>query len=219
MEQPTHTKAYPNKFVYAFLRLIAIVVCRTLWRLKHSGLEHIPEQLTSGLVIAANHQTYIDPVWVAIPIKSKRIRYLAWDEAFNWRFIGWLMRYLGAVPVNTRSGRSTDSWRTARETLDEGNAVMIFPEGEREFGDGKLLPFKQGAVRLALESHVPILPVTVKCGNDVWPQGLKYPKLGRVEIVYHPLMKVPPVPAGSDRHEHVKNVEEELKRIIRSAMA
>jgi 1-acyl-sn-glycerol-3-phosphate acyltransferase len=47
--------------------------------------------------------------------------------------------------------------------------------------------FKVGAVRLALEADVPILPVTIKGGNQVWPRGWKLPRPGKVEIVYHPL--------------------------------
>lgn len=208
---------YPNPFIYGILRAIAIAISKTVWRLKHSGTQNIPLHLASGYVIAANHQTYIDPVWIAIPIKSKKIRYLAWDEAFKWRFVGGLMRYLGAVPVNTRSGRSTESWRVARRTLDEGMAVMIFPEGGREFPDGKFLPFKPGAIRLALEANVPILPVTVRGANRVWPQGFKYPKPGRVEIVYHPLMYLGEAPTGKELHEFVRQSEESLKEIIASA--
>lgn len=204
--------------MYSLLRLFAFAISKTLWRLSYSGKENIPKSLASGLIVSGNHQTYMDPVWIAIPIKSKKIRFLAWDRAFNWRFIGRLMRYMGAVPVNTRTGRSTDAWRAAREALGEGNAVMIFPEGEREFADGKLLPFKQGAVRLALESGVPILPVTVKGANKVWPQGMRYPRTGKVRIVFHPLMEFTPPKNGGDRHEQLKRAEDELRAVIESAM-
>ncbi|MBK7513222.1 MAG: 1-acyl-sn-glycerol-3-phosphate acyltransferase [Chloracidobacterium sp.] len=51
---------------------------------------------------------------------------------------------------------------------------MIFSEGAREFADGKMLPFKNGAVRLALQAGVPILPVTVSGGSRIWPRSRKY---------------------------------------------
>jgi 1-acyl-sn-glycerol-3-phosphate acyltransferase len=54
-----------------------------------------------------------------------------------------------------------------------------------------MLPFKTGAVRIAIQAGVPILPVTVRGGNNIWPQGQKYPTLfRRVEIIYHPLFYV-----------------------------
>ena len=48
--------------------------------------------------------------------------------------------------------------------------------------------FKAGAVRLALEAQVPILPVTIKGGNRVWPQGWRFPRPGKVVVTYHPLL-------------------------------
>lgn len=216
MSRKVGEKTHPNRFVYEVLKAIAIAVSKVAWRLKHTGTGNIPYN-SRGFVIAANHQTYIDPVWIAIPVKQQ-ILFLAWDQAFSWPLIGRLIRYLGSAPVNTTSGRSTQSWRAARDTLSEGNAVMIFPEGEREFEDGAFLPFKPGAIRLALEADVPILPVTVKGANRVWPQGWRYPRPGRVEIVYHPLLNLGAVPPGKDRHEFVAQSEERLREIIASAL-
>ena len=70
--------------------------------------------------------------------------------------------------------------------------MIIFPEGEREFADGKLLPFKQGAARLAVQAGVGILPVTISGGDRIWPQGQKYPKIfRRAVITYHPTIEIP----------------------------
>lgn len=208
--------SYPNPIIYALLRAVALATSKIAWRLRFQGAENIPVG-DGAFIISGNHQTYIDPVWIAIPIK-KKIRFLAWDKAFTWPVVGRLVRYLGSVPVDTRSGRNTDAWRSAREALKKGNAVMIFPEGEREFADGKLLPFKPGAIRLALEADVPILPVTVKGANKVWPQGMKYPRPGRVEIIFHPVMRFERVAPGADRQEHVRRCEVWLKEVIASAM-
>jgi len=48
--------------------------------------------------------------------------------------------------------------------------------------------FKPGAVRMAMEAGVPILPVTVRGGERVWPSNRRFPRLGRVEIIYHPCL-------------------------------
>ena len=188
-----------------------------MWRISFVGTENIPNQDGRGLIVAGNHQTYLDPVWVSIPLKMQ-VRYLAWDMAFRWPVLGSLMRYLGAVPVNTRSGRSTESWREARMALAQGAAVMIFPEGAREFGDGAPMPFKSGAARLAIESGVPILPFAVRGANRVWAQGMKYPRRGTVEIEFLPVLEFGPCPEGVDRRAFVRICSEKLESTIVSKM-
>lgn len=207
------TDKNPNPFLYGLLRLFARAVSAILWRVRYVGSENIPSPDDGAMVVAANHQTYIDPVWISVPIRH-RIRFLAWDRAFSWPFIGGLIRYLGAVPVNTASGRSAASWKAAVQTLKSGGAVLIFPEGAREFADGRMLPFKPGAVRMAADCGVPILPVTVRGANNVWPQGQRWPRPGRVEIVFHPLLRFPEPSAGTDRREYFERCEETLREVI-----
>ena len=54
----------------------------------------------------------------------------------------------------------------------------MFPEGGRGNPDGSLGRFKPGAVRMALESGVPILPVTIRGGERVWPNTMRVPRVG-----------------------------------------
>ena len=181
---------YPARWVVEVLRMIAHVLSKIFWFLRYRGLENIPDRSIGGFMIAANHQTYFDPVWICPPIKHRRFRFMAWDGAFEWGCIGPLITYLGAFPVSMEVGEALDAMREALRTLRDGAALVVFPEGEREFADGKTLPFKTGAVRIALHAGVPILPVTIKGGNRIWPQERKYPRLfRRVEIIYHPLLE------------------------------
>ena len=70
---------------------------------------------------------------------------------------------------------------------------MIFPEGGRGNPDGSTKKFKAGAVRMALEAGVPILPVTIRGGERVWPSTHRLPRLGcQIEITYHPPIHVAP---------------------------
>ena len=59
------------------LRVAVRFGSRVCWRLEHKGVENIPQN--SGLIIAANHQSYADPFWLALPVKTP-IRFLAWSE-------------------------------------------------------------------------------------------------------------------------------------------
>ena len=64
------------------LRVAVRFGSRVCWRLEHKGVENIPQN--SGLIIAANHQSYADPFWLALPVRTP-IRFLAWSEAFSGR--------------------------------------------------------------------------------------------------------------------------------------
>ena len=196
------------------LRLIGYCISVTFWFIRYTGRENIPPNDSDAYLIAANHQTYIDPVWICLPIR-RRMRFMAFDKAFNWRFIGPLITYLGAFPVSLDVGGTLRAMKTAVRTLEEGAVLTVFPEGAREFADGEMFPFKTGAVRIAFEAGVPILPVTVSGANRIWPQGRKYPKLfRRVDIIYHPLLELPA--SSGDSHRDLESWTNDLRQIIAS---
>ena len=94
---------------------------------------------------------------------------------------------------------------------------MIFPQGQRAFADGEFARFKAGAVRLAMEAGVPVLPVTIRGGQRVWPRGQRLPRTGRVEIVFHPARRPTPLP-GEDTRHCVQRETEALAAVIKSAL-
>ncbi|HEY0427127.1 MAG TPA: lysophospholipid acyltransferase family protein [Pyrinomonadaceae bacterium] len=209
---------YPSPIVFNAVRYFVLMVSKILWRIEFHGTENIPQGAARGLLIAPNHQTYVDPFWITVPVKRK-FRYLAWDEAFNWFAIGKIIRYLGAFPVRTIGrGGKLNAMKKALKYLREGATLIIFPEGEREFTDGKFLPFKPGAVRIAMEAGVPVMPVTIRGGNKVWAQGMKYPRLGKVEIIFHPPFEIPKTGKKADLDAHVEKINERLMEIIKSEM-
>lgn len=188
-------------------------VARVLWRISFRGAENVPQD--GGLIIAANHQTYIDPFWIALRVPRPQ-RYLAWDAAFSWPLAGRLMRALGAWPLSLETV-DPKPLRKAFKWLRRDGALVIFPEGGRCLPDGELLRFKAGAVRLALEARVPILPVTIRGGHRVWPRGYDWPRLSKVELVYHPLMFIQPQ-AGEDARACALRETARLEQIIASAL-
>ena len=101
--------------------------------------------------------------------------------------------------------------------MRDGGAVVIFPEGGRAKAEGNLDRFKRGAVSLALEAEVPILPVTIRGGNKVWPSGQHIPRLAEVEIVYHPLFEPEQHPDEENR-KCARRETVRLAEIIRSAL-
>ena len=186
---------------------------RVVWKVKHIGLENVPAN--GGLIIASNHQTYLDPFWLATPIK-RPLRFLAWSEALDWPVVGWAMQKLGAWPLQVERS-DPSAIRRSLQWLRSGGAVVIFPEGGRGMPDGKMVRFKGGAIRMALEAGVPILPVTIRGGNRIWPAGRTIPRMGRVEIIFHPLHKVKQR-EGEETRECARRESEELAQIIESAL-
>ncbi len=189
------------------------LVCRLLWKIQFKGTEHIPPD--GGVIIASNHQTYIDPFWISIPIR-RPLRYLAWDAAFDWPLIGRLMKTLGAWPLQLE-GSDPSAIRRTLQWLRNGGAVVIFPEGGRGKPDGSLIHFKAGATRVALDAGVPILPVTIRGANRVWPSNRRFPGTANVEIIYHPLYRVGQQ-AGEEPRACARRQTDELAKIIASAL-
>lgn len=209
---PPETGAMPQWFIET-IRPLGLGLSKILWRTRYRGMENVP--LTGGLIIAANHQTYIDPFWVGLPIK-RPMRFLAWDEAFDWPVIGRLMQLFGAWPIQIE-GSDPTAIRRSLQWLKEGGAVVIFPEGARCKPSGELDRFKNGAVRLALEANVPVLPVTIRGGQRVWPKGQRLPRFSSVEVVYHPPYTIKPQ-EGEEARACARRETNRLAEIISSAL-
>lgn len=205
---------YPPRLLFRLIRGFGYVLSKLIWQIEFRGTENIPKHSSSGLVVAPNHQTYLDPFWIVIPI-DRRFRFIAWDKVFNRPMLGKIISYLGAFPVNIEGG-DQDAYNKSVQVLRDGATLMIFPEGAREFTDGKLLDFKTGAVRMAIEANVPILPVTISGANKVWSREMENPKLfKKIIVTYHPLFHVPAPPAGTaDLREYARPITAQLKQII-----
>lgn len=198
------------------VRFCGLQLSRLFFRIKYINKENIPQDRPGGLMICANHQSFFDPFWICFPV-HRPLRYMAWDKATEWFLIGSFIRALGAFPVNLERGNK-DALKRSLGWLRAGGTLVIFPEGERGFADAKLLDFKPGAVRIALQAGVPILPVTIRGGNRVWAQGMSFPRPAKVEIVYHPVWELPPAPEGIDSKIHADNLTKKLKEIIESEL-
>jgi 1-acyl-sn-glycerol-3-phosphate acyltransferase len=208
---------YPSPIVTGILRAIGFTVSKLFWALRYHAVENIPND-HAGMVVVSNHASYIDPVWIAIPIHQD-MRFMAWDEAFDWPVVGPLIRYLGAFPVKTQTGVAKTAIAESLRSIRAGGVLLIFPEGEREFSDGKMLEFKPGAAHIAMNAGVPILPVSIRGGSRIWPQGRKYPRLfRRVEITFHPPMHMSKPAADVELEVHLDKINDQLVEVIRSAM-
>lgn len=195
------------------LRPFASWLCRLLFNIEFHGVENVPAE--GACIITPNHVTYADPIWITIPIK-RRIYYMAWDKPFEIPMLGSLMRWFGAFPVNLDAVDSS-AQKEAKEVLRTGRALVIFPEGGRS-KTGRLMPFKMGAFRFALTSGVPIVPVSIKGGDRVWPVGQLLPHPGKIVVTYHPPIGVEQVAVDTGRQE-LKQLARQLARRAHDTVA
>jgi 1-acyl-sn-glycerol-3-phosphate acyltransferase len=151
--------------VWAVGRLTIQPLVQVFARLKVYGAERVP--LEGGIVIAANHFSWIDPP--AVGAASPRpVYYMAKVEAHRVPGLGQLMRSFGAFPVR-RGESDREAVRTMREIVSSGNALGMFVEGTRQKSGvpGKAQP---GAAMVALNESVPIVPAAVH-GSQTWKIG------------------------------------------------
>jgi len=144
-------------------RLIALIVLppmTALARFRLHGVENLPA--TGAAVVAPNHYSEIDPLVTGVAIwKAGRVpRYLAKASIFRIPIIGSLMRASGQIPVERAGARTNDPLAAARKVADDGLVVVVYPEGSLT-RDPDLWPMrgKTGAVRIALEQDIPVIPV------------------------------------------------------------
>jgi 1-acyl-sn-glycerol-3-phosphate acyltransferase len=201
------------QWILDIVRMVVRFFSRLLWKMELLGVENVPA--AGGLIIAANHQTYFDPFWISVPVK-RPTRYLAWSAAFKWPFVGRCLTWFGAWPLQLERSDPA-AIRRSLQWLRDGGAVVIFPEGGRSTSSGEMERFKAGAVRLALEANVPILPVTIRGGNRVWPRGWRFPHTGKVVITYHPLYRAAQSP-DEEARVCAKRESQRLEEIIGSAL-
>lgn len=160
-------------------------VARLVFALRWEGVENVPEE--GPAVVCPNHESFLDPPAVVLPIYHHRcrriIRYMALDTYFHGGF-GLYLRMFDAFPV--AADRPTpSSIREALRTLRGGRLLGIFPEGGRS-PDGRLHTFLPGAAHIAATAGVPLIPVTVNGTYEAWPRGRGCPLPRPIEVIYHP---------------------------------
>ena len=145
------------------------------------GLENInPRQ---AYVFMANHQSVFDiaAIIATLPVSWKFVykKELAWIPFFGWAI--WLNRHV-MVDRGNRV-RAVRSLQQAAERVREGTNVIIFPEGTRS-ESGVLGDFKSGGFHLAIQSGVPVLPISVSGGRAVTPKGSLRIESGHLHVVF-----------------------------------
>jgi 1-acyl-sn-glycerol-3-phosphate acyltransferase len=152
-------------------------------RVVKEGLDRLDQQGT--YIYMCNHVSNIDPP-VVVPAIPRRTSVLVKKELFKVPILGKAMRLGSLVPVDrTNREAAIQSLRAAHDVMRSGINMTVFPEGTRS-RDGKLLPFKKGPFHLAMESGVPVVPMTILNSYELMPPGQDYVLPGTVRLIFHP---------------------------------
>ena len=199
----------------AILKFIAHKLFRVLFAVEYHGLENIPP--TGAVILAGNHPSYLDPVLVWLPI-PRLMRFMAWDALFKVPVLGWLIRTLGAFPVDIRKGKGESAFQQALLVLKGGDALGIFPEGQRSEA-GPMGELRTGVARLAIETGAPIVPVTIGGAFRAWPKWKLLPKPAKIIVRYHEpiqLSEADRIARREDKDFHQQVMRDLAERINRS---
>jgi len=151
----------PGRYWVGYMfRQIAVLMAtlNPLWRFRISG--SMPADPRRPYLVVSNHESFVDILLIShLPWEMK---WLSKAELFRIPVLGWLMRLAGDIPVDRGNPRAAAEAMVRCKAIlrDEKVSVIIFPEGTRSETD-EMLPFKDGAFRLAIDAGVPILPLAV----------------------------------------------------------
>jgi 1-acyl-sn-glycerol-3-phosphate acyltransferase len=197
------TLSDPGRYAvgYLFRRIGPVMATlNPLWRFRTSGTP--PPDPRRPYVVVSNHESFADILLIShLPWEMK---WLSKAELFKVPVLGWLMRLAGDVPVRRGEGRSAvEALQRCRSVLKNKVSVMVFPEGTRS-PTADMLPFKDGAFRLAIDSGVPILPLAVSGTGTALPKhGWRFGRSVAEVRVLEPIetagLTVKDVPALRDR--------------------
>lgn len=138
------------------LASLVILAYKVMYDFSIEGEENIPPE--EGVIIAANHRTYADPVILTMKMK-KPVTYMAKEELFRNKLFGAFITALGAFPVKRGAG-DMQVIEQCVEKLSEGKNFVIFPEGTRQ-KTNKVARLKTGIAVIAAKSGATVLPMGI----------------------------------------------------------
>lgn len=164
--------------LYEFGRMVTAALATLIYRYRSFGLHRVPT--TGPVLLVANHQSFLDPPVVGLAVRNRQLDYVARFGLFQARWFSGLITLFNAIPIREDSGDAA-AIREILRRLEEGHAVLIFPEGART-DDGAMGSFKRGIALLVKRAQCPVVPVAVEGCFDAWPRTRRLPRLWNVRV-------------------------------------
>ncbi|MBE6152242.1 MAG: 1-acyl-sn-glycerol-3-phosphate acyltransferase [Firmicutes bacterium] len=139
---------------YKNVRSFLVFVMKFAFRPEVIGIQNIKNEM--GVILAGNHISMLD-IPLLISVVNDDVHFMAKNELFENKLGNYIFSKMGSFPIN-RNEVDLKSIKTALRLLKEENILGIFPEGTRNKTNAIILPFREGATRLAIRSKKPIIP-------------------------------------------------------------
>jgi 1-acyl-sn-glycerol-3-phosphate acyltransferase len=164
----------------------------------------------ASYVFASNHQSIYDIPIVFATIR-RDLRIVAKASLGHFPFLGWHLRLAGHVLVD-RDRPGAGVVKRMRRLVADGASVIIFPEGTRSI-DGNVGRFKGGIFLMAIETRLPIVPVTIEGSRHVMRKGRLTVCPGEVTLTVHD-----PIPTDGLTREDARALAERVRSVVTGAV-
>lgn len=170
------------------------------------GRENIDKR--TSYVFVANHQGAYD-IFSVYGYLGHNFKWMMKKSLRKIMLVGYTCQKCGHIFVDRSSPTAIRrTIETAEKRLRDGMSLVVFPEGARTF-TGKMGPFKKGAYQLALEFHLPLVPVTIDGSFDIMPRTRYVPRPGRIVLTIHE--PIAPPADEADRAEVIEQTREAIE--------
>jgi len=194
-----------GRFAHRCARWWAVLILRTTGvRVRVSGMDRVRGD--ASYVFASNHQSIYD-IPIVFATLSLDLRIVAKASLGHFPFLGWHLRTAGHVLVD-RDRPGAGVVKRMRRLVADGASVIVFPEGTRSV-DGNVGRFKGGIFLMAIETRLPIVPVTIDGSRHVMRKGRLMVCPGEVGLTVHD-----PIPTEGLAREDARALAERVRAVV-----
>jgi 1-acyl-sn-glycerol-3-phosphate acyltransferase len=202
-----------ERTAYGIVRAVVHGLTKLWFRIEVVGRDNVPAH--GPFVLAPVHRSNIDFLLVAVLTRT-RMRYMGKASIWKWRPTNAIVSMLGAFPVH-RGTADRDALRTSLQVIENGEPLVMFPEGTRQSGP-LLAPTFDGPAYVASRAGVPLVPVGIGGSDRAMPKGAKFIAPRKIVLV----VGEPIVPPATDRRGRVprrvvRELTEQLDGAIQAA--
>jgi 1-acyl-sn-glycerol-3-phosphate acyltransferase len=167
-----------GKPLYWFSSLVVWCGLKLKYRFKYEGRENVPSK--GGVILAANHCSYLDPPVLACSINNRLVHFMARETLLSNPVARWYFPRIGMIPLD-REHADVAAMKKAISLLKEGKAIALFPEGTRS-PDGELHAAKGGIGFLMTRGKAPVVPMHIGGTYEAFPKGASRLRPGRITV-------------------------------------
>ncbi len=217
------TKLVGNKLVdriaYQIVRFIVTTFCRVWCRMTVEGRENVPAE--GIFILAPTHRSILDTP-IASGVTRRRMRFMGADKYWKHDAFGRLLTALGGFPVS-RGTADREALKRSIAVLQDGEPLVLFPEGERKLGP-LVQPLFDGATYIAVKAGVPIIPVGIGGSERAMPKGAKFIRPHKLHVVVgKPIQASTDATSPKDQRDAARqltvDLHAELQRLFDTAQA